>query len=362
MLRWIFVFLLPWFVPWFVSSRTNLKLVPCFVSSRTNLKLNPTELKRFHFTENKMGSPFNLIFYHADSTAANAIAKECFSIVDSLNNIFSDYSSNSEVGRLAQQPTVHDYEVSTELYNMIWKSKMAWRASAGAFDITIGALTQLWRKAKSENRFPSPEEIKAARRLTGFKKLSYDVYVKTISFNTSGMLFDFGGIVKGYAAQKIVDYLKSKGVTIALADAGGDIAVSNAPPGKKGWNIRVNLPEQAEEFWDKRLELSNCAVATSGDLYNFILHDGKKYSHIIDPRTGYGVTSQRNVTVIAKDGATADWLSTACSILSIKQSLALANKEKAALFIATLKKEKLTVYKTENVDTYFEKNETGELP
>jgi len=348
MLRWIFV-LLPF---WLVSLPASHPL------STTN---NP-ELKRFRFSENKMGSPFNLIFYHKDSLEANSIAKECFSIVDSLNNIFSDYSPVSEVGRLAQQPTVHDYKVSTELYNMIWKSKMAWIASGGAFDITIGALTRLWRKAKSENRFPSMEEIKAAKRLTGFKKLGYDVHVKTISFNKSGMRFDFGGIVKGYAAQKIIDYLKSKGVTIALADAGGDIALSNAPPGKKGWSISINLPEQAEEFWDNRLELSNCAVATSGDLYNFILHNGKKYSHIIDPRTGYGITSQRNVTVIAKDGATADWLATACSILSIKQSLALAKKEYAAVFIATLQNEKVRIYKTENFDACFEKNETVELP
>ena len=95
-------------------------------------------------------------------------------------------------------------------------------------------------------------------------------------------------------------------------------------------------------------------MATSGDLYNYILHNGKKYSHIIDPRTGYGVTSQRNVTVIAKDGSTADWLATACSILSIKQALALAKKENAALFIATLNNGKIVIDKTENFDVYFE--------
>ena len=169
------------------------------------------------------------------------------------------------------------------------------------------------------------------------------------------MKLDFGGIVKGYAAQRVIDHLKNKNILIALADAGGDIAMSDAPPGKSGWSIGVNLPEQENELMAQKLELKNCAVATSGDVYNYILHDGKKYSHIIDPRTGYGVTSQRNVTVIAKDGAQADWLATACSILSIKKALALAKKESAALLIALVKEERIITYKTKNFDSYFPK-------
>jgi thiamine biosynthesis lipoprotein len=135
-----------------------------------------------------------------------------------------------------------------------------------------------------------------------------------------------------------------------LADAGGDIALGDAPPGKQGWTISINIPERSDEFWDKKLELKNCAVATSGDIYNYTLQNGKKYSHIIDPRTGYGITSQRNVTVIAKDGAIADWLATACSILSIPKALALAKKENVTLFIATIENEKIRIYQTENFE------------
>ena len=113
-----------------------------------------------------------------------------------------------------------------------------------------------------------------------------------------------------------------------MADASGDIVMSDAPPGKNGWTIGINLPENENELWDKKLELKNFAVSTSGDIYRYTIHNGKKYSHIIDPRTGYGVTSQRNVTVIAKDGATADWLATACSILPIKKALAACKKRK----------------------------------
>jgi thiamine biosynthesis lipoprotein len=347
MLRWIFV-LLPCFV------------LLQFVSLRTGPQTNPAELKRFRFTQNKMGSPFNLVFYHTDSTEAVAMAKECFSIVDSLNDIFSDYSSASEVGRLAQRPA-GSYKVSDELLSMILQSKKAWKMSNETFDITIGALTQLWRKMRKENKFPDDAEIKNARRSTGFKNVVINAQKKSIFLNKAGIRFDFGGIVKGYAAQKVIDHLKRKNINIALADAGGDIAMSDSPPGKQGWSVSINLPEQVDETWDKKIVLKNCAVATSGDLYNYILHNGKKYSHIIDPRTGYGVTSQRNVTVIAKDGSTADWLATSCSILSIKQARALAKKENAALFIATVKNGKTVIDKTENFDVYFERNEIIEL-
>src|ERR1700741_2034442 len=129
------------------------------------------QLKRFGFSETKLGLSFNLIFYHTDSAEAVLIAKECFSMVDSLNNVFSDYSSESEVGKLALQKNLTDIKVSDELFSMIVRSKDAWKRSGKTFDITIGAITQLWRKAKKENRFTSEAEIKAAKDLTGFKNL-----------------------------------------------------------------------------------------------------------------------------------------------------------------------------------------------
>jgi thiamine biosynthesis lipoprotein len=310
------------------------------------------QLKRFQFSENKMGSPFNIILYHTDSLQAGQAAHECFLIVDSINTIFSDYTISSEVGKLSLQSPGIDIPVSDELLQMILQSKQAWEKSGKTFDITIGSLSQLWRKARSEKRIPTEAEIKKAKLESGFKNLRIDVSLKKISFKKNGIKLDFGGIVKGYAAQKVIDYLKTKNIMIALSDAGGDIVMSDAPPDKAGWIVGINLPEQENELWDKKLELKNCSVATSGDVYRYTIYNGKKYSHIIDPRTGYGVTSQRNVTVIAKDGTTADWLATACSILPIKKALRLAKREKAALLIATIWKEKIISYKTGNFDGY----------
>ncbi|HET6768140.1 MAG TPA: FAD:protein FMN transferase [Chitinophagaceae bacterium] len=313
------------------------------------------QLKRFQFSENKMGSPFDIIFYHTDSTEAVQIAKECFSIVDSLNQIFSDYNADSELGRLALQTNQTDIKVSDELFTMIVRSKDAWARSGKTFDITIGTLTRLWRKVKKENRFPSKAEIKAAKDLTGFKNLIINERSKTISFKKTGIRLDFGGIVPGYAAQRVIDFLKAKNISIALIDASGDIVTGDAPPGKDGWTIGINLPESENEAWDKKLELKNFAVSTSGDVYRYMVHEGRKYSHIVDPRTGYGVTSQRNVTVITRFGADADWLATACSILSIKKALALVKKEHAAVFIATLNNEKMVTYESKSFDKFFQK-------
>ena len=315
------------------------------------------QLKRFEFSENKMGSSFGIIFYHTDSAEAVQIAKECFSIVDSLNTIFSDYTSESEVGKLALETNHTDIKLSDELFAMIIRSKDGWARSGKTFDITIGTLTQLWRKVKKENRFPSEAEIKAAKALTGFKNLTINERSKTITFKKPGIRLDFGGIVPGYASQKVIDFLKTKNINIALIDASGDIVTGDAPPGKNGWTIGINLPESENDLWDKKLELKNFAVSTSGDVYRYIVHEGKKYSHIIDPRTGYGVTSQRNVTVITKFGADADWLATACSILPIKKALALAKKENAAVFIATLNNEKIVTYKSKKIDRFFQKKQ-----
>jgi len=315
------------------------------------------QLKRYEFTENKMGSPFRIVFYHSDSIKAISLPKECFLIVDSLNEIFSDYSLNSEVGRLTQLKPFQEQKISDELFSMIMYSKKIWTASHKSFDITIGAVTHLWRKAKAENRFPSEQEIKAAKELTGFENIILDPAKQTIAFKKAGIQLDFGGIVKGYAAQRVIDFLRIQRTPIALVDAGGDIVVGDPPPFTDGWKIAINIPESENELWDKRLQLKHCAVATSGDVYRFTIHEGKKYSHIIDPKTGYGITTQRNVTVIYGDGRKADWLATACSILTIKKAFALANREHAFLLIAYFKKEKLIVRKSKGFDHFFEKKQ-----
>ena len=169
------------------------------------------------------------------------------------------------------------------------------------------------------------------------------------------MLLDLGGLAKGYAAQAVINLLKQHGITHALADAGGDMAMSEPPPGTKGWVIGVNVPETTDDLLPKNLSLQNIAVATSGDAFQYLEHGGKKYSHITDPRTGYGITSQRNVTVIARDGTTADWLATACSIVSFGLVKKLAVKNKASVLITVLGKRKVIYHNFGQFEKYWKK-------
>lgn len=323
-----------------------------FLSAARN---GTSQLKRFSFDEPKMGSPFNIVLYHSDSMQAVNLAKQCFNLVDSFVFIFSDYIDSSELSKLSASATVNakPVGVSPAMLDILVVSKMAFEKSNGAFDITIGPLIKFWRNARRAKEFPSDEAVQKKRSLIGFSQLLIDTVHKTATLSQPGMQLDLGGIAQGYIAQKVIDFLTSQQVNHALVNVSGDIVMSNAPPGSKGWTVGINVPETTDELLPQTLQLQNIAVTTSGDAYQFIEHRGKRYSHIIDPRTGYGVTSQRNVTVIAHNGTTADWLATACSILSIKKAKKLAAKFGAQVLIGEIKKGKLVFKLTKGFSFYW---------
>ena len=309
--------------------------------------------KKYIFTENKMGSPFNLIFVSNDSLKAKHIAQDCFTLIDSLSQIFSDYDTTSEVNKINASAGLTPTKVSPAMLDLLLLSKQAYHKSIGAYDITIGPLSLLWRKARKKQEFPTKAVIETARHLMGFNQVQIDSEKAIIFLPKKGMRLDFGGIAKGYIAQWVIDYLKSIGIKEALADAGGDISMSGAPLSSKGWLVGVNVPETADDLLSKKLELTSISVATSGDVYQFIENEGVKYSHIINPITGYGVTSLRNVTVIAPLGATADWLATACSILPIDLAKKVALENHAQLLITTIQKDKIKFDATPGFNKYW---------
>lgn len=301
----------------------------------------PAQSRRFSFTTQKMASPFTIILYAEDSAIARQRATESFSLVDSLVNIFSDYIDSSELNRLsARAGTKQPMNVSDAMLELMQQAKYAFVISEGSFDITIGPLTRLWRKARKENRLPDDSSIKHALSMIGSENIMIDTSHKTISLTKKGMQLDAGGIAQGYIAQQVINYLQSKKIDNALVDVSGDIVAIGSPPGAKGWKIGINQPEQKENLQNKYLLVSNAAVTTSGDVYHHIDKNGKRYSHIIDPRTGYGITNQENVTVIARDGTTADWFTKVCSILPYHTSKRIAASLHAGVMIATITKEK----------------------
>jgi thiamine biosynthesis lipoprotein len=234
---------------------------------------------------------------------------------------------------------------------MLLTSQRAAAKSSGAFDITIGPLSRLWRKARREKTFPARDSVAAVKTLTGMQYLEWDTASRRVRLSKKGMQLDLGGIAKGFVAQEVISFLYRQGITSALADAGGDMVCSNPPPGKDGWTVGINLPESTHGLLAETILLQNSAVATSGDLYQYMEHEGKRYSHILDPRTGYGVPFQRNVTVIAPDGATADWLATACSILPLRRCRRLVKQHGAHLLITQVIKGKVKYHITPGMKT-----------
>ena len=309
---------------------------------------------KYRYSEMKMGSPFHIIIVSTDSIKANRLARNCFQLVDSLNHIFSNYDSSSELSKINASAGLLPYKMSPAMLDLVLKAEQAFIQSIGAYDISIGPLSSLWRNARKSKAFPSASTVIATKKLVGLGQVKINKRLGTIFLPSSGMQIDFGGIAKGYIAGCVIDYLKTNGIQQALADAGGDIVMSGAPMNSKGWLIGVNLPEKTDNLVSKKLQLSNVAIATSGDVYQYFEKEGVKYSHIINPLTGYGVTNLRNVTIIAKTGATADWLATACSILPIKQAKALALSNHAALLVSTIQKGKLHFETTENFKNYWQ--------
>jgi thiamine biosynthesis lipoprotein len=300
--------------------------------------------KKYSFSRPKMGSPFNLVMVTDDPKRAETFAEQAYKLIDSFNHIFSDYENVSELSQLnLSAGKGKAIAVSPALWDIIMLSRDAYLKTAGAFDISVGPLSHLWRRARRSKVFAAPDSVLYQKQCVGFNKIKIDTIRHTILLPLSGMYLDLGGVAKGYIAQKVIDRLRSQGITQVLADAGGDIAMSGAPPGTKGWVVGVNIPETTDSLQPRRLVLHDKAVATSGDAYQYIEHEGRRYSHIIDPRTGYGVQSQRNVTVIASNGGLADWLATACSILPIASAKKLANAFHAEVLIGTIKNGK-TVY------------------
>lgn len=312
--------------------------------------------KKFSFTREKMASPFTIVLYDNDPVHAVYLAEECFTLVDSFVNIFSDYIDTSELSILNKSAGSHTWmPVSPALFDIISISQIAYKKSKGAFDITMGPIIRLWRRARKEKDFPRTQAISEKMKTVGFKKLKINIPAKLIQLTTAGMQLDLGGIAQGYIAQKVLERLVTSGTKHALIDVSGDIATTNPPPGKKGWTIGVDLPG-SDKLQTQLLQIAHKAVSTSGDFYQFIEHDGKRYSHIIDPSTGYGITMQKNVTVIAGDAITADWLSTACSVLSIKKAKRLALHMHAEVLIAVKQNDKIVQYTTKKFNQFYYSN------
>jgi thiamine biosynthesis lipoprotein len=280
-------------------------------------------LSRYAFNEPLMGTQFQIILYAPDEATANQAAKVAFARAAELDGIMSDYKPTSELMRLCQKAGGDPVPVSTELFFILARAQEVSRRSGGAFDVTVGPVVRLWRRARKSKELPDPKELAQALELVGYDKVRLDEQQRTVQLTKPGMRLDLGGIAKGYAADEMLAVLKKHGITRALVAAGGDIAVSGPPPDTEGWKVGIGALENPGGKPSRHLLLKDAAVSTSGDAEQFVEINGKRYSHIVDPRTGIGLVGRMSVTVVARHGIDSDSLTKVVCVLGPEQGLKL---------------------------------------
>ena len=263
-----------------------------------------------------MGVETRIVLYASDVTAARA-ARAAFARIAALEDIMSDWRPTSEVRRLDQRPCQW-VRVSRPLFDVLSRAVAIAHATDGAFDPTVGPLVALWRDARTRRRLPDSLALDSARTRVGWRLIALDSVRRRVRLATAGMRVDLGGIAKGWILQDALAELVRQGVTRALVEAGGDLVVGDAPPGRRGWSIAV--PGADSSLSARAAALTHAAVATSGAESQFVEVDGVRYSHVVDPRTGLGLTNGVTATVIAPHGATADALATALTVLGTRDA------------------------------------------
>lgn len=289
--------------------------------------------ERFEFSEPHLGTDVRLVLYAPNALHAERAATNAFARVRALDAVLSDYKDDSEVRRLGRSagPT----EVGADLWAVLSHAQDVSRASGGAFDVTVGPLVMMWRQARISGRLPPKMVLEKRLKVVGWETLTLERVrgldavndVRGIVTPLPRTRLDLGGIAKGYIADQVLASLAADGCARAMVDAGGDLALGLAPPGRAGWRVVVEQFGKREGEGEGKgegegqgpeplvLELVSCGVASSGATYQFLELGGQRYSHIVDPRTGLGTTHGWQVTVTAPNAMLADAWASAFSVL-----------------------------------------------
>ncbi|HMP80544.1 MAG TPA: FAD:protein FMN transferase [Pirellulaceae bacterium] len=273
-----------------------------------------------------MGVEFHISIHGCDLPAVNAAMQRAKNRIDDADAALSDYKSNSELMRWMRQSQPGEWHpVSPLLFATIRRSLEISRDTDGAFDITIGPVSKLWRGSIKRNRLPNPDDIAAALERVGYQhvELSERDGAGQVRLLKREMQLDFGGIGKGFAADLAVEAARRDGIYGVLVDASGDIRVWGEPIDHAAWKILLPRHGNVEDWM---MEIVDGAVATSGEFYQSLEVEGQVYSHIVDPKTGWGTQTMVRVTVRGPDGATADAWATALSTLHPESAWELAEK------------------------------------
>ena len=307
------------------------------------------DLQRYKSTRPLMGVEFSIIVYAENEEIAKQAIDDAFEEIAAIDQSLSDYRPQSEINLLCESaPHESPVKVSEVFFETCQLAGRIHQESDGAFDVTIGPASKLWRSARKNKRLPTTEEIQQAKSKIDFAQLELtsDQDQHFASIPQTGMQLDFGGIAKGLAADKAMQAIKKRGIESALINASGDILVSAPPPGKDGWTVQIPSANQ-----NQTITISNSAVATSGDVYQFLEVDGVRYSHIINPKTANAITESRIVTVIHREGACADAYASAISVMG-QEGLSLASEGAFAAQIISATNKELTEFEVQRTQDF----------
>lgn len=270
------------------------------------------ESKRLEYAHPQMNTTFRVVVISHDTLAAQQAVEDGFRWVDSLATQLTDHLPTSDLGLIMRRKGSKTLlPVSPEVMRLLTQSQYIAEASQGAFDPTIGPLSHVWRDAFERDELPDFDQVAEARLRVDFQSLVLVPDSQGIKLLLNDMQLDLDGIARGYATEKLVEKLINAGFPHVLVDAGDEIALGYPPPGKPGWRVFPLWPDEELE----PVYLSNTAIATAGEFYQFLEWEGQRYSQIIDPRTGYGTSRQRLVTVKTASGTQADALASLVSVM-----------------------------------------------
>lgn len=274
-----------------------------------------------------LGSPFEMTVVAKDTVQANVYIDMAVAEVKRIENLISDWIPTTQISQVSKNAGIQPVKVDKEVYDLVQRALKISQLTSGAFDVSYASMDKIWKFDGSMKAMPTPEAIKQSVARIGYQKIVLDAKAQTIYLKEKGMKLGLGGIGQGYIADKIKDLLLSKGCTSGIVNVSGDINAWGYQTTGKPWTVAIVNPMNKSKVF-ATFPLENSAVETSGSYEKFVVFDGKRYSHIIDPRTGYPAQGVVSVSVFAKQTEIADALATGIFVLGVDVGLNLVNQLK----------------------------------
>jgi FAD:protein FMN transferase len=274
-----------------------------------------------------MGCGFEATVVANDAQQADTFLDAAINNIRRIEALISSWDENSQTGNINRSAGIEPVQVDVELFNLIKRSIAISKLTDGAFDITYASMDKVWKFDGSVTQLPDSNTVKESVRKVGYQNIQLSEDNRSVFLPEKGMKIGFGAIGKGYAADHTMNLLKSLGVTSGIINASGDLRTWGQQPNGEPWQIGVKNPLNKNKVF-VLLPLVNQALVTSGNYEKFITIDGKRYAHIIDPRTGYPTSGLTSVTIIASSAELADALATSVFVMGKDVGLDFVNQLK----------------------------------